>query len=80
MGRVACCAGRRCACVSQSFQKGLQVPVVLENLLSVVAPGHQVIHRAGILNADQPRHVAATLESSVLLSLPKCHFYRTPLT
>ena len=45
--------GRR-ADFAQRLQESLPVPVILGNLLPVIAPGHPVTHRARMLDANRP--------------------------
>jgi len=49
--------------LTQRLQKALPVPVILENLLPVVAARHDVIHRSRILNAKRTCHCVLTLRS-----------------
>ena len=41
---------------AQRLQESLPIPVLLENLRPVTAPGHHVLHRAQILDTNRPRH------------------------
>src|SRR6266511_2216624 len=50
--------------LTQRLRKALPVPVILENLLPVVATRHDVIHRSRILNAKRTCHCVLTLTIS----------------
>jgi hypothetical protein len=44
--------------VTLSLEKDLSIQIVSKNLLALIAPAHQVVDRALVLNSQLPRHAS----------------------